>query len=416
MSASSPRFQTTNVKFRGLTMEAAQWTFTSQQLQAVVSSAIKKSSDPSFIRLLPVDTLSEELPEEISRLEALSAELRTNYKLAVRKRRMLLGTLRSIADGGELAEQAASARLLEDVSELTEHLDHLTEDLYNVTDQLSQLNHVQDLHFGSALAMAVRKLNTSFVKHLAEKESLRQQVATLEAERDEAWMHAQEAARELDDLTDKVAMSEGVLSPASSRRSSKISLARKTSVRKANLRSPSRLRSQHSSMASRSSMSYSPALRTATASVTDMVPPVPPIPLRAPLGISTSNLPIRSAGKRYVLEQSAEILIHVRIPGITSDATPDSEIRAMQQAQEELCQMLGISPEDLHAQPIQPRPKRSMSMSATLPSPRSARSLVSRSNSVIYTPGSRASETWPSHQRSRSIDDVSTPLVCMSPC
>ena len=296
-SASSPRFQTKQVKFRGLTMEAAQWTFTSHQLQETVSTAIKKSSDASTIRLLPMDTLNEQIPEEIMRLEAHSGELRTNYKLAVRKRRMLLGSLRSIADGGELSEQAAAARLLDDVAELSEHLDHISEELYSVTDQLSQLQHLQDVHFGSALAMALRKLNSSFIKHLAEKETLRQQVASLEAERDEAWRYASEAARDLDDLNDKMSVAEGVVSPSTSRRSSKIIFARKASVRRVGIRSPSRLRSQRSSMASRNSMSsnMSPAPRGTPNG--PMVPPVPPIPPRMPLGISTSDLPSRGSGK-----------------------------------------------------------------------------------------------------------------------
>lgn len=300
-SASAPRFQTTPVKFRGLTMEAAQWTFTSEQLQATVSSAIKKSSDASSIRLLPIDMLTEQIPAEISRLEAMSAELRTNYKLAVRKRKMLLASLRALADGsGEGPEHCPSLRLLDDVAELSDYMDHLSEDLYSVTDQLSQLTHLRDVHFGSALAMGLRKLNSSFIKHLAEKESLRQQVASLEAEMAEAWTYAQDAARELDDLNDKVALSEGVITPASSRRSSRVVIARKVSLRKAGIRSPSRLRSQRSSVTSRSSLglSMSPALRNAIGS--DHVPPVPPIPSRTPLGISTADLPGRSSGESCV--------------------------------------------------------------------------------------------------------------------
>ena len=296
-SASSPRFQTTPVKFRGLTMEAAQWTFTSEQLQETVSTAIKKSSDASSIRLLPANMLNEQIPEEVSRLEAHSAELRTSYKLAVRKRKMLLGSLKSIADGGELSDQAASARLLEDVAELSEHLDHISEELYSVTDQLGQLRHLQDVHFGSSLAMALRKLNSSFIRHLTEKETLRQQVWALEVERDEAWRHAHQTAEEVDELNHKMALAEGIVSPNGSRRSSKIIIARKASVRRAGLRSPSRLRSQRSSMSNRNSMNGSPALRSAPNGA--IVPPVPPIPLRAPLGISTSDLPSRGSGKCY---------------------------------------------------------------------------------------------------------------------
>lgn len=80
----------------------------------------------------------------------------------------------------------------------------------------------------------------------------------------------------------------------------------------------------------------------------------------------------------------------------------------MQQAQEELCQMLGISPEDLGTSPIQSRHKRSVSLSVTIRSPRSARSFVTRSgfSSGGHTPNSRASETWRLHRHSRSLDDA----------
>ena len=64
--------------------------------------------------------------------------------------------------------------------------------------------------------------------------------------------------------------------------------------------------------------------------------------------------------------------------------------------------MLGISPEDLIAPPVQNRPKRSMSLTAGQ-SPASPRSFLSRTNSEIYSP----KDTWRFHHRSRSIDDVS---------
>ncbi|GJE93400.1 hypothetical protein PsYK624_095590 [Phanerochaete sordida] len=388
-SASSPRFQTQPVKFRGMTMEAAQWTWSRQQLQETVSAAIKKSSNASSIRLLPSEVLNGEIPVEVERLEAVSTELRTNYKLAVRKRRMLLDSLRSIADGGELADQSASARLLDDLAELSEQIDHYAEELYIVTDQLSQLRRLQDQHHGSALAMGLHKLNNSIIKHLAEKESLRQKLVEAEAQADDAWKKAEEAARELDELSDKMAMSEGVLTPASSRRSSKVSIARKASLRKAGLRSPSRLRSQRSSVASRSSMVMSPAMRTASF---EDVPPVPPIPARAPLALSTADLPSRSSG-------------------MTSEGTPLSEIRAMLQAQEELCAMLGISPEDLRVPAIETRPKRSMSLSAALQTPHSPRSFLPRTVSESYTPSTSASESFRFHRRSRTIDDRTAVLA-----
>ena len=51
-------------------MEAAQWTLTSQQLQHIVSTAIRNSADASMIRILPLDTLERDLPEELARVTA----------------------------------------------------------------------------------------------------------------------------------------------------------------------------------------------------------------------------------------------------------------------------------------------------------------------------------------------------------
>lgn len=90
----------------------------------------------------------------------------------------------------------------------------------------------------------------------------------------------------------------------------------------------------------------------------------------------------------------------------TSEAnTPLSGIYRMQQAQEELCEMLGISPEDLRATPVSSRPKRSMSLSATMRSPRSAHSFMTRSSSDGLSPNLRVSETWRLH-RSHSLDGM----------
>ncbi|OBZ76099.1 hypothetical protein A0H81_03254 [Grifola frondosa] len=275
-----PRFQNTRVNFRGLTMEAAQWTFTSQQLQHLVSTAIKQSAEPSAIRILPVDTLNVALPEEVARLETLSADLRLRYKL-----------------GGEFSDQATTIRMLEELSEISDNLDFISEELYSVTDQLGQLTHLRDVHCRSALAMALRKLNSSFVKQVGEVQKLRDHVATLEAERDEAWKEAQEVAQEFDDFTDRIP-TEQSSTMTSSRRSSRVLVARKNSQRasKAGLRASMHRRSQRSSISSShrnsAAASASPNMRS---SGFEDIPPVPPIPTRTPLGIVTADLPTRSS-------------------------------------------------------------------------------------------------------------------------
>ncbi|KAI0342545.1 hypothetical protein BDW22DRAFT_212744 [Trametopsis cervina] len=367
MPESTIRFQPTPVKFRGLTMEAAQWTFTSEELQLLVSAAVKQSSDASAIRLLSRDVLQTEIPDEIARLEKLSTELKTRYKQGMRKRTNLLSTLQSLAGSSDLPEQTASARHLEELLELTDHLDHIAEEMHSTTDQLRQLEHLRDVHASSALAMAVRKLNASFVKHLAEKEALRQQVTDLESERDEAWAQAQEAAKELDSLTEKMAVSDGVMTPASSRRSSAVVVARKASVRKAGLRA----RSQRSSIATnRSSSAISPATRTASSA--EFVPPLPPIPVRTPVGLFTAGL---STGV-----------------SIGSGRSTDDNVRAMIRAQEELYEMLGIKLDDTPT-----ARKRSMSVSDALYPPPYQWDRPRR-NSDCISPAIVRSAAWHDHR------------------
>ncbi|KAH9934132.1 uncharacterized protein B0H18DRAFT_1114878 [Fomitopsis serialis] len=325
-SASSPKFQTTPVKFRGLTKEAAEWTLSSQQLQQIVSTAIRQTAD-------------------IARLELRCADLKTSYKLNVRRRRMLLGTLSSMADGSEPADPASATRISDELSEVTDALDFITEELYDVNTQVGQLNHLRDVHSSSALIMALHKLNRSLKKHLTEGQKLREQLETLEAERDEAWRQAQEVAQDFDDLAER-ALDQPVANGKEitpSRRSSRVVLARKNSSRRAQngLRSgPGHRRSQRSSVSSAqpgSGVSLSPAPWSTGAKD---IPPVPPVPPRSTLGIVTDLPSGRTA--------------------MSSSGTPSSEFKAMTEAQKELCDMLGISLDDLKSSS---RPSRRQSMS-----------------------------------------------------
>ena len=196
-----------------------------------------------------------------------------------------------------------------------------------MTDQLAQLAHLRDVHSSSALAMALRKLNSSFVRHLAEKEELRTQVIDLEHQRDEAWKQAQDAAEEVDALQDRIAALEGtnVPTPASSRRSSRVLVARKTSIRvsKAGLRSPSRLRSQRSS---RSSVAMSPTLRTGNK---EDIPPLPPLPNRMSIGAALSGRSSRtyldSTGCYVRLETDSSVICswHGGLHALYRDACDD---------------------------------------------------------------------------------------------
>jgi hypothetical protein len=263
-------------------MEAAQWTLTSSQLQAIVSRAIKHSAEGSSIRLLRLETLDGEIAEETHRLEMHHTDIKTQYKAMVRKRWTLMGALAGHIEGVEMNDTTTAIRTMEELSEVSLALDQLADELHSTIEQLAQLKNLRDVHHGSALAMALRKVNSTFLRQMSEKEKLHEHIEILEAERDEAWKHAEDVAQDYDNLNDRMMGSTGEPQPnddarstMSSRRSIRVSAVRRSSVRqsKAGLRTLSRHRSRRSSVSSvgnRGSMSFPTA---------EDIPPVPPLPL-----------------------------------------------------------------------------------------------------------------------------------------
>ncbi|KAJ7135431.1 hypothetical protein C8R43DRAFT_894306 [Mycena crocata] len=319
-SSVSPRFQTPPLKWRGYTMDAAKWTFSSSQLQGIVSRAIRQSAEASSIRLLRMETVDTDIPEELHRLEMQRTDVKTRYKMLTRRRANLLATLTSQLDGTDPEDPAYSLRVVENLKEISIELDRLAEDLHSADEQIAQLSSLRDVHSASALAMALRKLNASFLKQIAETETLRTQVESLQAERDEAWTQAVDVANEYDDLNERIEMA----SPGPSsynKRSSRVLAVRKSSIRvsKAGLRSSSRRSSVSSVSGHRTSSSGLPS-----ATMED-IPPVPPIPRRRPEDIRTD--------------------ISSRVSALAT--TPTSESRALDRVQDELYTMLGISVPDL---------------------------------------------------------------------
>lgn len=328
-STPAPKFHTPPPRWRGMTMEAAQWTLTQHELQTIVSRAIKQSAEASSIRLLRAEMLDVDIPEEIHRLEMQRTDVKTRYKMLVRKRWQLMGALAGHLDGPDLCDPMSAARTVEELSEVSIALDRLTDELHTIVEQLGQLKSLRDVHSASALAMALRKVNATFLKQVAESQKLREQIDSMEAERDEAWKQAEDVAQDFDNLSDQVLESRGepvegmAALRSSSRRSARVSAVRKSSIRqsKAGLRSVSKCRSQRSSV---SSLGTRTSLMMSMSATSDDIPPVPPLPLHKPLGIVTSNLSGRSS------------------LGSTSN-TSFSGARALAQAQKELYEMLGLS-------------------------------------------------------------------------
>jgi hypothetical protein len=193
-----------------------------------------------------------------------------------------------------------AARTVEELSEVSIALDRLTDELHTIVEQLGQLKSLRDVHSASALAMALRKVNSTFLKQVAESQKLREQIDSMEAERDEAWKQAEDVAQDFDNLSDQVLESRGEpvegmsALRSSSRRSARVSAVRKSSIRqsKAGLRSVSKCRSQRSSVSSSGTRT---SLMMSMSATSDDIPPVPPLPLHTPLGIVTSNLSGRNS-------------------------------------------------------------------------------------------------------------------------
>ncbi|QRW13514.1 Nascent polypeptide-associated complex subunit alpha, muscle-specific form [Ceratobasidium sp. AG-Ba] len=344
----SPAFEPIPVRWRGLTMDAAKWTFSSDQLQSIVSRAIRQSAETSSVRLLSLDVLDQELPTEVERLEQLRDVLQTKYKAQVRRRRLLMRSLALYIDGHD---PPTSRRLMDELEDVGNVCDQLAEDLYLVGDQLSQISKLRDVHSTSALAVALRKINGSYIRARSEVVELQAEKDALEAERDQAWMLAESLERELAEARQ-----------GQGETSSRVSAARKSSVRQSKLSLRPSVRRSARSSTSGGSMRYHgivfprppsthgqvPTVVADSANTSgEFIPPVPPVPTPSkhlstfepsrpesigvlPSGAYAQLSPVAAAGPN---EQYS----------VLSVPTPSATSHELYTAQSELLKMLGLS-------------------------------------------------------------------------
>lgn len=194
-------FEKTRIAFKGIPLEAAQWTFSSAELQEVVGRAIRLSARESFIRILSIETLDVTIAAEKERLETLKMTTQSQYRFQVFRRTMLLQALTSSASAATQDPEAVCS-LASQLSETTAACDRLMEELLRVADQQAQISKVLDLHWASALAIALRKINKSYEKRVGELRVAQDRVEVLEAELSEAWKEAEDIAQEMDELED----------------------------------------------------------------------------------------------------------------------------------------------------------------------------------------------------------------------
>ncbi|KAI0091565.1 hypothetical protein BDY19DRAFT_991257 [Irpex rosettiformis] len=186
------------IAWRGMTLETAQWTLSSGELQEVVSRAIRRTAQESYIRLLSVKTVDEELQAELERLETVKATTQAQYRFNMHRRTNLLQSILAVAGGD--GDVAALGILVTQLADITAACDKYMLQLLNVADHKAQIQHVQDVHVSSALAMALRKLNTSYAKRTTEVRQSRERIEQLKGELEEAWKVAEDMAQEMDDL------------------------------------------------------------------------------------------------------------------------------------------------------------------------------------------------------------------------
>lgn len=233
------------VTWKSLTLDAAQWTFSSEELQAIVSRAIRASAEPSSIRLLPIQMLDGELVQEVERLESERAKATAEYRFMMHRRTMLLQSLNATSGPsssptsftGNMVNLSQSSAVLSPAADLAQRLadvsaslDRLATTVCRVSDQLAQIRSLQEVHAASALAVALRKLNASYARRVRENQSLKEKLAAAEDERDEAWRVAEELAveydEEIEDVTegDVVNGERAVAVPATFTRASRVGM------------------------------------------------------------------------------------------------------------------------------------------------------------------------------------------------
>ncbi|KAK1218212.1 hypothetical protein PQX77_019115 [Marasmius sp. AFHP31] len=194
----------TSPSYKALPYEAAQWTFTSTELQDIVSRAIRCSARESFVRLLSLKLLDTILPDELARLSDQRLSTTGKYRWTVQRRSMLMQGLWAVVvlntgtGTGSVDMGPAATSLLTQLSEVVADCDRMVEELVRVGDQVREIGGLVDNHWASALAVALRKLNSSYAKRTSELLTTRDRITQLEAERDDAWKEAEKVAKQLD--------------------------------------------------------------------------------------------------------------------------------------------------------------------------------------------------------------------------
>lgn len=122
-----------------------------------------------------------------------------NYRFQVHRRTMILQAINASASAVP-SDPDVICCLASQLSDITQACDRLMEELLRIADQQAQLAKVQDLHWASALAIALRKINKSYERRTNELREAYERIDVLNAELEEAWKEAEMIAQEMDGL------------------------------------------------------------------------------------------------------------------------------------------------------------------------------------------------------------------------
>lgn len=402
---STPTFKSTPVKWRGLTLEAAKWKFSGNELQTIVKRVIEQTSLSTSIRLLSLDEIEKELPEALEKLEARKLDIQWNYRLSVRKREALLQRLKSIPSGAK-TDAAVVVRFAEELTDVSATCDRLVEELHEVMDQISQINRLRDVHSASALGMALRKLNTSLMRQMTDTKVLQTELECLRAEKDVAWSKAEEIGRDLDDMAEQLEGAEDAKKRASIR-STTSTMSRKSSIRasRALFRISSYRRSYRTSALS---LKVNPSASCRTTFSSDIIPPVPPVP---PLPGQEILVVDKGLTSRESMGKQCWMLFETLVLTLSGTLGPPTSSEVLYRT---VFDMLGVERPDQTSHPAS-RPQ-----SAILPpsSPNDAAQLRTQSMTSSNSSRHSRSNSLPfaaPHKRQASIQDVRYLIVLIIP-
>lgn len=197
-------FESLPIPWKGLPYEAAQWTFTSSELQEIVSRAIRLSAKESFIRLLSLQALDTDMVKEAERLEEERLAAQVKWKIEMNRRTMQMQALNScasmFANSGEGDKENVLGGFISQVATSIASCDSILASILHMSDQQAQISVVQHRHWASALGIALRKLNKAFERQGDEMKRALIRIQTLEDELEEAWREAEGMAAEIDEM------------------------------------------------------------------------------------------------------------------------------------------------------------------------------------------------------------------------